>query len=138
MPRPNDVGVGVAALILRNKKVLLLKRKGAHAAGKWAVPGGWIDREDGSVPGVVEREVLEEVDLLVNTSKLYTVTTEDHKDLDCRTVTIYYRTWTSGETRIMEPEKCSEVGWFGWDELPDELFPGLYKVLRMLHEDEDL
>lgn len=135
MPRPNDVGVGVAAVIVRDKKVLLLKRKGAHAAGKWSVPGGWIDRVDISIPTVVAREIHEETGLYVTETQLYTVTMEDHEDLNCRTVTVYHRVWeVSGEPKIMEPEKCSEIGWFSWDEIVKlDLFPGLMNVLILLH-----
>jgi ADP-ribose pyrophosphatase YjhB (NUDIX family) len=50
MSRPNNVGVGVAMLVVNttDETVLLLKRKGAHAEGTWACPGGWIDFEDES------------------------------------------------------------------------------------------
>ena len=38
-------GVGVGVLIIRNGKILLIKRTGSHGAGTWSPPGGHIDRK---------------------------------------------------------------------------------------------
>ena len=35
--------VGVAVIVERNRQVLLVKRKNAHGAGTWAVPGGHLE-----------------------------------------------------------------------------------------------
>jgi 8-oxo-dGTP diphosphatase len=35
--------VGVAVLIIRDDRVLLIKRSGSHGAGTWATPGGHLD-----------------------------------------------------------------------------------------------
>lgn len=37
------VGVGVAVIVKRGGKILLIKRQGSHGAGTWAPPGGHID-----------------------------------------------------------------------------------------------
>jgi 8-oxo-dGTP diphosphatase len=138
MPRPNDVGVGTAALIIRGGKVLLMKRQGSHATGLWAVSGGWIDRTDKNLVLAVKREVREEVGLevLVDPPEPVSVTTEDHPDF--RSVTLYYRCYTDGKAaQIMEPTKCSQVEWFTWEEIrnfrENQLFPGLYNVLMDIH-----
>ena len=143
MSRPNDVGVGVAALIIRDKKILLLKRKGSHSAGKWAVPGGWVDRKDTHPTETLSREILEETGLRVRSAHLYSVTSEDHLDLDCRTVTIYSQVFdTGGKPEILESEKCSEMRWFGWKEICeidyDSFFPQLYEILCYLYMDRSL
>jgi 8-oxo-dGTP diphosphatase len=138
MPRPSDVGVGVAALILNeNNEILLLKRKGAHADGCWAVPGGWLERRDANIKKCVERECLEEVALKIDGGELFTVTTEDHKDLQCRTVTLYYLTHVSLKDPpiIMEPDKASELDWFSVKAPPSPLFPGLEVVLHAVQLD---
>ena len=132
MPRPNDVGVGVCVLIENDKgEILLMKRKGAHSAGCWALPGGWIDRTDTRIEEAIGRELGEEVNLtMVGLPTLLEATTEDHEDLNCRTVTLYYQvTNFLGVPKIMEPEKCSEIGWFSHRRLPSPLFPGLRGVL---------
>ena len=68
MTRPNDVGVGTAVLITRkimrstgrfgnvwHPQVLLGKRRGAHGAGLWSLPGGWIDRSDATLEEAAAR-----------------------------------------------------------------------------------
>lgn len=136
MPRPSDVGVGVAAIIIRDKKILLLKRKGAHAADKWSVPGGWLDRSDQTVPWTVRREVFQETGMECGSIRLYDVTTEDHEELQCRTVTIYYQVDTFGMPQIKELEKCSDMRWFFYEETFDlDLFPGLVNIIQQLRVD---
>ena len=130
MPRPNDVGVGIAVVLKRNGKVLLLQRQGAHAAGTWAVPGGWIDRTDAHPLDVVKREALEEMGVAVHDAVLVGVTSENHKDF--RSVTLYYlATKWEGEPRICEPEKCSAIMWHPlYEPPPNPSFPGLDEGLE--------
>src|SRR5687768_16515681 len=94
MPKPDNVGVGVAIAVINSKgrSILLLKRKGAHAAGTWACPGGWIDDTDESPEFTCVRELLEELNLvtLIGELKLLTAVSAWHEDLGQRTVTIYY------------------------------------------------
>lgn len=43
------------------------------------------------------------------------------------------RTW-SGQPRIIEPEKCAEIGWFPLSALPDPVVPHEHRVLTDLHQ----
>lgn len=133
MPRSLDVGVGTAAMIFNDRgQLLILKRAGAHRAGYWCLPGGWLDRTDTSTEQAITREAEEEVDLYLGEATKYLWTTEDHPEIECRTVTLYHiaraGTWT-GTPKIMEPNKCSELRWVYRDELPDPFFPGAREVL---------
>ncbi len=134
MPRPNDVGVGTAIVILNDQlQILLGKRKGAHQAGVWACPGGWLDRSDKRTEEAVIREALEETGLIIGDVGGFMWTTEDHPDF--RTVTLYHITDDfQGEPKVMEPEKCEEWRWFDLDQLPDSLFPGMQDVIAELKE----
>jgi 8-oxo-dGTP diphosphatase len=140
MPKPDDVGVGTAIFILNNQRqVLLYLRKGAHASGLWAVPGGWMDRADTSSEVAIARETLEETGIQVVRAYPLCWTTEDHKDLGVRTVTLYHYTlaggWnyvTSLRPQLMEPNKAEKWAWFDLDELPDNLFPKLPEAVAKL------
>jgi 8-oxo-dGTP diphosphatase len=50
--------VGVAAIVTKNGKVLLGKRKGAHGEGSWAFPGGHLEFNE-SIEDCAKREVFE-------------------------------------------------------------------------------
>lgn len=131
MARPNDVGVGVAIVLEHRGKILLLRREGSHAAGTWAVPGGWIDRTDAHPLEVVKREALEEMGITVHDAVLVGLTSENHAEF--RSVTLYYlATSWEGSPRICEPEKCSAIQWHPtYNPLPVPMFPGLAEGVGM-------
>ena len=140
MPRPNDVGVGTAVIVLNgHHEILLGKRKGAHRAGHWSCPGGWLDRADSGTVVAVCREALEETGLVLDKMKVKQMlwTTEDHPELGVRTVTLYHLAWPGfweGEVLLMEPNKCEGWQWFDLDDLPSPLFPGVKYALEKLQE----
>lgn len=39
-PRPHP---GIGCFVVRNGRFLMGRRHGAHGAGTWSVPGGWIE-----------------------------------------------------------------------------------------------
>lgn len=138
MPKPDDVGVGTAVIVLNETgQILLGKRKGAHRAGHWACPGGWLDRDDSSTDIAAIREVKEETDIEIRRIEPLCWTTEDHPELGVRTVTLYHLAvkdndgW-AGEPEVTEPEKCEEWGWFNTSDLPDPCFPGLKEAVMKL------
>lgn len=135
MPRDPDVSYGVAVILWRNEReVLIHKRRGAHAAGRWSLPGGWVDRgrtmfEQGAL------EVKQEFGLILPSPlRLYTVREENFPHFQC--ASIYLETvYRDAEPVIMEPEKCEAFQWIDiWASAswPDPLFPNLYEVLRSL------
>ena len=56
------VQVGVGVLVLRDGRVLLGLRRGAHGAGTWALPGGHLEFNE-TVAACATRETLEETGL---------------------------------------------------------------------------
>jgi len=136
MPKPDDVGVGTALIILNEKgEILLGERKGAHRAGHWCCPGGWLDRPDPTTDVAVIREAYEETGLLVERVHHHMWTSEDHPHAGFRSITLYHFAFPDdwkGTPRVMEPEKCTGWAWFAPNDLPSPLFPGIEKAVKAL------
>ena len=46
-------------------------------------------------------------------------------------ITLYYKCEIEGDVINNEPDKCSELQWFDWDKLPENLFLPLIKYLKI-------
>ena len=56
-------GLGLAALIRDDKGRILLVHRTYSRDEPWALPGGWLEPRDRSIPGALERELREETGL---------------------------------------------------------------------------
>jgi 8-oxo-dGTP diphosphatase len=123
------VRVGVAVIIVRDRRVLLLKRSGSHGASTWATPGGHLDF--GETPeqcGI--REAYEETGLEV-ADLAFVALTNDMFELERKQyITIWMRAGRIvGEPAIASPREMTELGWFAWDALPMPLFLPLAQLV---------
>ena len=80
---PSRPIVGTGALILRDGKLLLVKRGAQPGFGKWSVPGGLVELGE-SVRDAMMREVKEEVGFDVEAVKLTDVADTITLDADGR------------------------------------------------------
>jgi len=80
---PKQPIVGVAAIIVENGKMLLIKRGSEPAAGKWSVPGGVVELGE-TIEEALIREVMEECGLKIEILKLIDVVDNIIKDADGR------------------------------------------------------
>jgi len=128
MPRPFDVGVGIALMVLDDVgHVLMKKRKGAHGSGTWGFIGGWVDKTDGSLQYACVREGREEAKLKLEPDSMqwHYNSTELYPDMDVRTVTIFMKCkLPSGQVpKVGERDKQEgEWIWVGPDSMPKPLF----------------
>lgn len=124
--------VGVGAILVRDGKVLLGKRKNAHGEGSWAFPGGHLEFGE-SLGECAARETYEESSITIPASDFIpaTFTNDIFTENDKHYITLFAVTrCNEGEAKIMEPDKCEQWGWFGWDELPQPLFLALQNLLK--------
>ena len=112
--------VVVDALVIKDKQILLVQRgPGSYLEiGKWALPGGFLDRDETSQEAAV-REVKEETGYDCSVVKLFRLNDNPRrpKELNRQSVALIY---------LMKPNKksgshdheISEVKWFDLDKLP--------------------
>ena len=121
--------VGVAAIVIKNGKILLGKRKGAHGSGSWAFPGGHLEFNE-SIEECAEREVFEETGLSVKNPRFETITNDLFLQNNKHYVTLFVVCdLKKGTPRIKEPDKCEKWDWFYWNEFPTPLFLSLKNLL---------
>lgn len=109
-------------VVLRNEKdeILLQQREGTgYLDGYWDLPSGHLEYGE-SIKGTGVREVLEEVGVTVEPEDLTLINIDQYFiDKEYINFTFAARDW-QGEPRICEPEKCSAIGWFAVNALPEK------------------
>jgi ADP-ribose pyrophosphatase YjhB (NUDIX family) len=116
------------AVVVDGDRILLTRRASAPWKDLWGTPGGFCERGEHPIE-TVEREALEETGLRVRVTSYIGVWVDDYADEpgdDANEIinVAYYRAERiGGDERDLDPAEVSELGWFGWDELPPDLAP---------------
>ena len=125
MKRGTDyIGVGVGAVILNNEGKLFLSQRGPlskNERGLWEFPGGSVEFGE-TLADALKREMLEEYGIQIEVGELLDVV--DHILLDEKQHWVsptYICRIVQGTPAILEPGKCSQIGWFRLDEVPPNL-----------------
>jgi len=122
--------IGVAAIILAEKRLLLIRRRGAHGEGTWAVPGGHLDYGESPAACAI-REVREEVGLAVMDPRCIALTNDIFAAEGRHYITIWMRVECAEAGPIIPAvDELSEWGWFALDALPTPLFLPLENLLN--------
>lgn len=121
------VGVGVAAIVTRGDRLLLVQRR-YHGAGSWSTPGGYLD--PGETPeAAAVRETREETGVEVDRPTFLAVSNDVHPD-GKHNVTLWFAArYVSGEARLAAPEESLAVAWFPWEALPEPIYRSLGNYL---------
>ena len=118
------IGVGVGAIIINNEGQLFLSRRGPLAKnerGCWEFPGGSVEFGE-TLRHALRREILEEYGIDIQVDTLLDVV--DHilpNERQHWVSPTYLCRLRSGSPRILEPGKCSDIGWFSIEEIPTPL-----------------
>ena len=122
--------VGVGVIIYKENKVLLLKRKNTHGEGSWSPPGGHLEFNE-ELEDCARREVEEETGLKVKNIKFIGITNDMFREEGKHYLTVFMVCdYESGEVENREPEKCTDIDWFEWGNLPENLFLPLQKFIE--------
>jgi 8-oxo-dGTP diphosphatase len=116
--RPTAPVVGVGGVVVRDGRVLLIRRGKPPLLGRWAVPGGTVELGE-SLEQALVREMREETALDVEPSELLTVFDRVERDAEGVlyhfVIVDYLCRWLSGEARA--GSDALEVVWAGAEEL---------------------
>lgn len=123
--------VGVATVVIRDKKILLGRRKGTYR-GLWCIPCGHVEWDE-DVCAAAARECLEETGLAVCVERVFAVLSNFH-DPDRQTVGVWFLTSETGG-ELQAGDDLDEVAFFRAKELPDLAFPTDKTVIEMLEKE---
>lgn len=113
--------VGVGIMILKDRKILLGKRKGSHGEGEFAFPGGHLEYME-SFADCAVREVHEECGLIIDNIRFqYVANITKYAPKQYVHIGLV-ADWKEGEPQVLEPEKSESWNWYGIDDLPSFIF----------------
>lgn len=112
--------VVVDTIVLKDGKILLVKRTGKLLeGGKWGLVGGFVERDETTAQAAA-REVLEETGWQIKELTLLRINdSPDRPKEDRQNVSFVYFGEATEKTGEADWES-DEQKWFSWDELPDE------------------
>lgn len=119
------IGVGTGAMIFNQEGKVFLAQRGPKARneqGKWDFPGGSVEFGE-RVEDAIVREIFEEHSIEIEVIELLEVCNHIILEENQHWVSpSFIARHKSGEAKIMEPEKCTDIRWLGLSEInPDEL-----------------
>ena len=122
--------VGVAALVVFKKELLLGYRVTKHGNGVWGFPGGHLEFGE-SPEGCAIREAREECGLTLRNVTFYTLSNDVFADTGKHYITLHMRADVDDPTLVNhEPDKHRDWQWFAWDKLPQPLFLPITNMLN--------
>jgi len=121
MEQENKPKVGIGVMILKEKKILLGKRKGSHGEGEYAFPGGHLEYME-SFEDCARRETLEECGIKIdNVRFLFLANLTKYAPKHYAHIGLV-ADWKSGEPKNLEPNKSEFWNWFDLENLPTPIF----------------
>lgn len=115
-----QIRLTVDAVVVKNDKILLVKRTWDPFKDSWALPGGFVEYGE-KTENACLRELEEETCVKGSICKLIGVYSDPNRDPRGHTITVAYLVnWVSGEGKSSEETK--EVRWFSIKQLPKIAF----------------
>lgn len=118
------IGVGVGAIIANERGELFLAQRGPQAKnerGLWEFPGGSVEFGE-TLADALKREIREEYGMEIEIGPLLDVV--DHilpEEKQHWVSPTYLCRPAAGQARILEPGKCTAIGWFAPQDVPANL-----------------
>lgn len=109
--------VATMTILRKNGKVLLIKRGHTPFKGKWALPGGHVERYE-AIEKSARREVKEETGLSVKKLKYHGLNEELFPKFKWHAVALVYSCSDfTGKVKPIDTNEIKVAGWFSKDQL---------------------
>lgn len=134
-----EISITVDAVVFNTKnelRVLLVQRKKDPFKGKWALPGGFLEQEEGLEAGA-KRELEEETGLQVHEMNQIKAFGEPGRDPRGRIISIAFLAVIKEEQEVKANDDASDAQWFSVKDLPDLAFDH-YAIIKAALEQVDL
>lgn len=116
--RFNNRRLAVDPIIVKDNKILLIKRGKEPFKNHWAFSGGGVDWDE-SVEDAIIRETFEETGLVVKSIEFFGIYSKPERD-PFQAITIVYIIEAEGTPKAGDDAK--ELQWFDLDKLPELAF----------------
>ncbi|MDX0560207.1 NUDIX domain-containing protein [Sinorhizobium medicae] len=132
LPGVDFPGLGCGLAIVRDGKILLCRRLKAPEAGHWSIVGGKVDQME-RAQDAARREAQEESGLSFHSIRFLCISEQLIEAERQHWVSLIYVTEDfSGEPRLTEPDKLSDIRWFDLTALPQPLSRFAADAIRAL------
>ena len=107
----------VDAVVIKDNKILLIKRKGRAETGKWALPGGYVNGGKETPQAAASRELEEETGLIGLPIKLLNVYGDPSRDPRGHYITSVFRMHVGDFTTLKAGDDAAEAKFYSLQEL---------------------
>lgn len=117
-------------ILIKDNKILLSRRYNTgYRDGEYSFPAGHLNGNETFKQAMV-REAKEEIGVILAAADLELVHTMNRRIPDNERIDLFFtaKKW-QGEPKIMEPEKCDDLNWFGLNNLPRNIIPCIKQAI---------
>jgi 8-oxo-dGTP diphosphatase len=119
-------------IVVKESKVLLIKRANEPFLGYWALPGGYLSWDE-TVEECALRELKEETGYSAKKARLVWVNSSPKRDSEGRqNIEHFFIVEDAKKTGRYQEEEVSEIRWFSKDELPKKMISDHRKTILSL------
>ena len=109
--------ITVDIIIIKDNKLLLIKRANNPFKDMWALPGGFMDMDE-ELETAAKRELLEETGLNVDLISQFKTYSSINRDPRHRTISTVFYYITNEDLSTKAGDDASDVQWFSINDLP--------------------